>query len=184
MHVIASFSAIILQALKETLSAVVEITPEQQKTESSIATSNICDESSRVIMSSFEFMFGEHSASLHVLLPEAMVAALLPVFKGIDRKEDPQQDEMWADTIRASVTDVSVDLATTVGRASMTLGELICLRPGDIIDIENPSVATMHAEDIALLEGRFGVHAGHNAVEATKWLSEDIQQTKKDGTHG
>ena len=82
------------------------------------------------------------------------------------------------------LADVAVNLSTNVGYADMTLRDLISLEPGDIIDINNPSVATILVQDVALLEGRFGVHAGQNAVETTRWLHPDQNDIKRDGTHG
>ena len=52
----------------------------------------------------------------------------------------------------------------------MTLGDLVNLTPGDVIGIDTPRVATVFAHGVPLIEGRFGVQAGRNAVEAVAWL--------------
>ncbi len=184
LRVTHAYSNIILATLKNVWEPIQAIDPEQLKTESSISLLNIADDTDPVIKSTFDFSFEEHAGTLHLLLPNAMVETLLPLFRGSDRKEDPAQDEMWADTIRTSLTDIGVSLSTNVGHASMTLGELICLEPGDIINIDSPRIATIFAQNVPLLEGRFGVHGGRNAVEATEWLGADPKKPKRDGTHG
>ncbi len=184
LRVTHAYSDIVLATLKEIWEPIQAINPEQVKTESSISLLNIADDTDPVIKSTFDFSFQEHDGTLHLLLPNAMVETLLPLFKGTDRKENPAQDEMWADTIRTALTDIGVSLSTSVGHASMTLGELISLEPGDVISIDNPRIATIFAQNVPLLEGRFGVHGGRNSVEATQWLGTDLKKPKRDGTHG
>lgn len=184
LRVISAYSKIFLKTLKETWESIQTIDPVQQKMESSIQLVDIADDTHSTIKCTFELSFDDHSGALHMLLPFAMVKGLMPVFTDTDRKEDPQQDEEWAELIRTGLADVAVNLSTNVGYADMTLRDLISLEPGDIIDINNPSVATILVQDVALLEGRFGVHAGQNAVETTRWLHPDQNDIKRDGTHG
>ena len=69
---------------------------------------------------------------------------------------------------------VVVQLTTNVGQSELTLGELINLMPGDVIEIDNPQKATVLAQCVPLIAGRLGVHQGRNAVETIEWL--DPQQ--------
>jgi len=184
LRVIHAYSDIVLATLKEMWQPFQEINPEQVKTESSISLLNIADETDEIINSTFDFSFEEQGGALHILLPNAMVDKLLPRFKGINKQEDPAQDEIWAETIRTSLMGTSVNLASRVGNATITLGELICLEPGDVINIDSPRTATIAAQNVPLLEGRFGVHGGRNAVEATRWLGADPNKRKRNGTNG
>lgn len=183
-RVIQAYANIILDTLQEIWEPILAIKPERLKTESSIRQLTIADETDQVIRSSFNLSFEEHDGTLHLLLPIAMVEPLVPLFKGTDRKADPAQDDMWADSIRAGLMNIKVRLSGNVGHASMTLGELICLEPGHIINIDTPRVATLYAQGVPLLEGRFGVHGGRNAVEASRWLGAEISNLKRNGTHG
>lgn len=183
-RVIHAYTNIILDTLQEIWEPILALKPERSKTESGINLLNIADETDQVIRSSFDFSFAEHCGTFHLLLPNAMVETLLPLFKGTDRKADQAQDDMWADAIRTGLLDIKVRLSSNVGHARMTLGELICLEPGHIIGIDSPRFATLFAQNVPLLEGRFGVHGGRNAVEASRWLGAEITQSKRNGTHG
>ncbi len=184
LRVTYAFSNLVLETLKEVWEPVRSIEPEQTKTESSVGSLNIAGETGPVIKSVFEFSFEEHEGSLHLLLPNAMVEPLLPLFKGTDRKVDTVQDEMWQETISTSLAGIDVNLSTNVGHATMTLGELICIEPGDIVSIDSPRIATIFAQKVPLLKGRFGVHLGRNAVEAMQWFNADSVKSTRDGTHG
>lgn len=184
LRVIHAYTNIVLETFKKVWEPVLAINPDRLKTESSISLVNIADETDEVIKSTFDFSFEEHDGSFDILLPHAMVDTLLPLLRGIDRKEDKAQDDMWADTIRSSLEETKVSLSTHVGQARMTLGELICLEPGHIIDIESPRIATILAQNVPLLEGRFGLHGGRNAVEASHWFGTDMTKQKRNGTNG
>ncbi len=64
-----------------------------------------------------------------------------------------------------------MNISSGVGRAEMTLGQVADLVPGDIVHIGNPRKGTLSASDVPVLEGRFGVHDGRYAIEATSWLN-------------
>ena len=184
MRVVRTYSDIVLSSLKETWEPIQLIEPEQQRTEASTSLLTIADETDSIVQSTFDYSFSENDGTLDLLMPTAMLETLLPVFKGDNREPNPTQDKHWEETFREVLTDITVDLSTTVGEASMTLSELICLEPGDIINIDNPTRATVLAQNVRLLEGRFGVHGGKNAVEASHWLAAETNHTVKDGTNG
>ena len=184
MRVVHAYADIVLTSLRETWEPIQLIEPEQQKTESSTSLLTIADETDSIVQSIFDFSFAEHDGTLEFLMPSVMLETLLPIFKGDNREPNPARDKYWEETFRDVVTDVTVDLSTTIGQATMTLSELICLEPGDIINIENPTKATVHAQNVRLIEGRFGVHGGKNAIEASHWFADDTQHTVKGDTHG
>ena len=59
----------------------------------------------------------------------------------------------------------------------MTLGAIADLKPGDVISISNPQKSTLYARHVPILEGRFGVHDGRHAIEATQWLEPEAGST-------
>ena len=155
-----------------------------ERIETALSLLSIADETDRVIRSSFEISFGERATGLTLLMPRKALASLMPVFKGSNATSDPDRDKAWAETIRSSLPDVSVDLSTRVGEATLSLGQLITLAPGDIINIDSPIAATILANDVRLLGGRFGVCAGRNAVAATHWISGGQASGNKETLNG
>lgn len=132
-----------------------------------------------VIASEFELTIGEKTQVFHILWPTTTVASLLPIFEGQKRDRDAAQDARWAASLEARVTESIVNISSSVGKTEMTLREVAELVPGDIINITNPQKSTVSARDVPILEGRFGVHDGRHAVEATQWLESDIGSEQK-----
>jgi flagellar motor switch protein FliM len=99
-----------------------------------------------------------------------MVASLLPAFDGRRRDRDIATDARWEKAIRRRLADTPVKVTTRVGQARLPLAEVIALAPGDVIPIGSPRFATVLANDVPLIRGRFGIFDGRNAVEADEWL--------------
>lgn len=129
------------------------------------------DSSDPVIVASFDICFLNREDSFRIVWPTAMLAPLLPVFEGQKRERDPAQDALWERSLRTRLTDSVVGICSHVGNSEMTLRAVAELQPGDIIDIEDPQASTVFVKDVAVLAGRFGVHEGKYAVEATHWLT-------------
>ena len=127
-----------------------------------------------VIAAEFELTVDGKAKTFHVIWPLATVNSLLPVFAGQKRERDAAQDARWNKALRQRVVDSVVRISSSVGKAQMTLGEVADLKPGDIINIENPQKSTVFASRVPILEGRFGVHGGRHAIEAMQWLEPEV----------
>lgn len=124
-----------------------------------------------VICSRFEARFADGEGSFSVIWPLEMIASLLPVFEGRKRDRNAAADGRWQKSLRARLPEALVTLEVTVGHVQKQLGELTGLKSGDIIDIDNPQLAEVLAGKLALINGRYGVLAGRNAIEMTGWTA-------------
>jgi len=129
------------------------------------------DASDRVIWADFEISFLNQQQTFQVVWPVSMLAPVLPVFEGQKRERDPVQDALWERSLRARLSDSVVGISSRVGNSEMTLGAVAELAPGDVIDIDNPRISTLFVKQVPVLQGRFGVHDGKYAIEATNWLA-------------
>lgn len=173
MRVAGNFCELVLEALKDVWQSVQEIEPVITRMEQSVHLLDIADDADFVVRCGFDFSFAEQDTAMHLLLPSEMIAESLPYLKGIDREENPAKDLQWREFIQDGLKDIDVNITATVGDRTMTLGDLICLQPGDVISIENPRAATLRARGVPLLAAHFGVLAGRNAIEARTWLNDE-----------
>ena len=160
----------LLGALARIWQSFVSIEPQRQLIHLSTDIVEVIDTVDEVISCDFEIVFLEQRYTFQIVWPRRMVASLLPVFEGQKRDRDPAEVARWEVALgeRVKVTDVCI--SSDVGQTSMTLRAVAELAAGDIIDINNPSCSIVRAHDVPLLEGRFGIHDGRYAVEATRWL--------------
>ena len=170
------FANIILSTIKEIWASLTEISPDRIDTEVSIDVIDIVAESDPVLCTEFEVSTAEKDGVFRVLWPEEMIKPLLPAFDGQKIDRDQSDDLRWRKAISRRVVDSVVRITANVGHAQMKLGSLIDLAPGDVIDIDDPQRATLMAKDVPLIGGRFGVHRGQNAIEATDWLDGQLSK--------
>ena len=148
----------------------VSLETERQLMHLSTDIVEVVDNVDEVISCDFEIVFLEQRYAFQVIWPKRMVASLLPVFEGQKRDRDPAEVARWEAALSERVKDTCVQISSNVGQTIMTLGAVAELKPGDVVDISNPQRSIVQADDVALLEGRFGIHDGRYAVEATRWL--------------
>lgn len=160
-----------LRALKSVWSPLRELAPERVATRVGLEPPE--SPTGDVIVCDFDLALGEGGESrgaFSVAWPQVMLSPLLPALEGRRQVRDSAEDSRWERALRARIADVIVALDSNVGHAQITLGDLINLAPGDVFGIESPRVATVLAQGVPLLEGRFGVQSGRNAIEAVGWL--------------
>ena len=164
------FSESVLSTLTEIWAPLVQIDAEVVTTHLSSGVIERVEPSDRVIASEFSLQTGDSQQTFRVLWPLSTVASLLPVFEGQKRARDAAEDVRWQKALRACICDAVVNIASDVGHTRMSLRAVANLVPGDIIGINNPQKSTVAAGSVPILAGRFGVHDGRYAIEATQWL--------------
>ncbi len=167
------FSREVLSVLRDVWLPLRELGVERTSTQVGLELVESIAPGDTVIASEFEVSIGEESvqrAAFSIVWNATTVAPLRAALEGKPRDRNVAEDQRWEKALRRRFADVVVDLSSNVGHARMNLGDLVKLAPGDVIGIDTPRVATVLAHGIPLLEGRFGVQAGRNAVEAVAWL--------------
>ena len=172
--VVQKFTQQLLASLAETWNKLSPIEPEQQSLNLSTDPIEGIEKSTKAISCSFDMTINDSDRSFRLLWPLPTVKTLIPAFRDQKRDADPVQDAHWKAVISEKVTDSVVPISSEVGRRQMSLRDVAELEVGDIVDIEDPRKSILFARGVPVLEGQFGVHAGHHAIEATRWLDESI----------
>lgn len=171
MNVVSLFCEDVIKGIQETWQGLAALAPEKTGVHQSTDIVEIIENSQAVIVSEYDIHFEAEQYYFHIVWPTSTLASLLPVLEGQKRDRDPVEDARWEQVIRACVPNAIVGVSSHVGNACMSLREVASLDVGDVIEIDNPRAGTVFADRVPVLEGRFGVHDGCYAIEATRWLS-------------
>ena len=166
------FSNAILSMLQDVWESFVELAPETAGLEVGMDLVDIAADTDRVVSIDFDMSFATAKGRFQLLFPVNMLKPLLPIFEGQKGDRDAAEDARWERCLRAHLPDATVRLTGCVGKVRLPLKHLQGLEPGDIVTIDDPSIATVVAGDVPVVHGRFGVHAGKNAVEAERWATQ------------
>jgi flagellar motor switch protein FliM len=156
--------------LKDAWSSVLDITVEFQSAETNPQFANIVSPSEVVVVSSFGIELEGNSGELHISIPYSALEPLREVLDAGAQGERSQNDGRWAVALREEIEECDVDLTTVFGRGSMSLADLINLRPGDVVPCDFQGGVTVYAEDVPILRGGFGVSRGQMAVQVNERL--------------
>lgn len=177
INVAKLFADALLTTLVESWKPFIEVEAEKTATHQGTDVVDSVEASDSIVACEFSIDIAGAEQPFFLILPVLTIAPLVPVFEGQKRERDQVEDARWERALRAKITDSIINISSTIGRRRMTLGQVADLEPGAIFEIDSPQRSTVYASNVAILEGRFGVHDGRYAIEANKWLEPQSDAT-------
>ena len=160
--------------MREAWSHVAAIELEYLQSEINPHFANIVSPSEIVVVTSFHIELDGSGGNLHIALPYAMIEPLREVLDAGMASDRMEKDERWMQSLREEMEDAELEITTLLGRSSLTLAELVNLRPGDVVPCDFNGKVTLIAEDVPAFRGSFGISHGHQAVK----IEERIRRAK------
>jgi len=151
--------------LKEAWAGVTPIDIEYLHSEINPSFANIVSATEIVVITSFHVELDGGGGDVHVTLPYSMIEPIRHLLDAGLQNDRVQSDERWAQTLKEEIDDAEVELSTVLGRGSLSLGELINLKPGDVIPCDFTGKVTVLAEQVPVFRGSFGTSRGQQAVK-------------------
>ena len=151
--------------LREAWSHVAAIEIEYLQSEINPHFANIVSPSEIVVLSSFHIELEGGGGDLHVTMPYAMIEPLRDVLDAGVQSDRAEHDERWLHALRDEINDAEIDMSTQLGHTSLTLAEVINLKPGDVIPCDFAGKVTLLAETVPVFRGAFGISRGQQAVK-------------------
>lgn len=151
--------------MKEAWSHVAPIDIQYQSSEMNPHFANIVSPTEIVVVSSFRIELDGGGGDLHITLPYSMIEPLRDVLDSGVQSDRVEHDERWHVTLREEIEEAEVEMRTVLGRSQISVGQLLNLKPGDMLPCDFAGQATVYAEDVPLFRGGFGVSRGQQAVK-------------------
>lgn len=160
--------------LVEAWSAVMPLDFEYINSEVNPHFANIVSPTEIVIVSRFKIELEGGGGHLHVTLPYSMIEPIREQLDAGIQSDRVERDERWTATLRQQIQEAPVALDSDLASASITLRQLLTLKPGDVIPINMPRTVDLCADSLPLFRGTFGVSNGSNAVRITEVIRRGI----------
>lgn len=129
---------------------------------------NIVSPSEIVVDTCFKVDLDGCGGTLHVTMPYAMIEPIREQLDSGMQSDRMEQDEMWNRTLREEIEDAEVELIPVLGSATLTVGRLVDLKPGDVIPCDFDGEVTLCAEGVPVLRGGYGLSRGRQAVKVSQ----------------
>ncbi len=156
---------------------VYDISFEYIRSEMNSQFANIATPSEIVVSTTFSLEFGGTAADMHICFPYSMVEPIRDLLYSAMQSDQLSTDQRWILMLRKQLKDAEVEIAATLATASISLGEILKLKSGDIIPISIPEKLIACVDDIPLLECTYGQQGGQYALKVEKFITPDVDET-------
>lgn len=151
--------------VKEAWSHIFDIDIEFLNSEINPHFANIVSPTEIVVITTFHVELDGGGGDLHITMPYSMIEPLRELLDAGVQSDRVEHDERWMQSLKEEIEDADVELSAWLGTARITLGELLDLKPGDIIQTDFNGKATLLAEDVPIFKGAFGQSRGQQALK-------------------
>jgi flagellar motor switch protein FliM len=157
--------------LKEAWSHVQRLDVEYINSEINPHFANIVSPTEIVVVTSFHVELDGGGGDIHITMPYAMVEPLRELLDAGVASDRVEHDERWVSALKEEIEDADVELTTLLGRAKVTMRQLMEMKVGDVLPCDFTGRATILAEDVPIFRGTFGVSNGQQAVQIEDRIS-------------
>lgn len=158
----------VLKDLKEAWAMVADLEFEYLNSEMNPQFANIVSPTEVVVINSFHVELEGGSGDIHLTMPYAMIEPLRELLAAGMQSDRKEQDDRWPASLRNEVKSATVELEATLAETELTLGDLMDLKPGDIIPIDLPRTVLARVDGVPVFAGQFGVSRGNNALKVVE----------------
>ena len=151
--------------LHEAWAHIAPIEVEYLQSEINPHFANIVSPSEIVVITSFHVELDGGGGELHVTMPYAMIEPLREVLDSGMASDRVEKDDRWIVCLREEIEDAEVEVSTHLGQTTVTLGDLLNLKAGDILNCDFTGKVLVRVEEVPMFRGTFGVSRGHQAIK-------------------
>ncbi len=160
---------------------VYPLTFEYVRSEMNSQFANIATPSEIVVSNTFSLEFGGSQAEMHVCLPYSMVEPIREMLYSTMQSDHLTQDKRWVHTMGRQLQAAEVKLVAKLGSATITLGDIVNMKPGDVIPLDVREFIQAEVDEVGVLEGRYGVQNGRYAFKVERFLSQQDAEPVQQG---
>ncbi|MEQ1875896.1 MAG: flagellar motor switch protein FliM [Bdellovibrionia bacterium] len=126
-----------------------------------------------VIATTFDVELENTNGTITFVIPYATIEPIKQkLSSGFQVETDQTDKKLWTSIIRDQLMDTDVNMHVNLGGTEITLNELMELKPGDVIHLDQDATGEfdIHIEDVKKFKGYYGVNHGNVAVQVTRQI--------------
>lgn len=153
--------------LKNAWQALLPIEPELVQTEINPDFAHLLNPSEPLMLNTFDISLNGSEGKFQLAIPHTMIEPFRDRLISTYRSDATEISGAWTPVIMEEMKSATVRARSVLGRAQLTVREILDLCPGDVIALDVPEKITLYAEDIPIFKGDFGAYNGKNAIKIT-----------------
>jgi flagellar motor switch protein FliM len=102
-----------------------------------------------------------------------MVEPIRDVLYSTMHSEQASSDKRWTGTLTRQLQTAEVELVARLGSTSVTFGDIVNMKVGDIIPISIDSRMPVAVNGVPVVECRYGIRNGQYALKIERFCAEE-----------
>jgi flagellar motor switch protein FliM len=151
---------------------VYDISFEYIRSEMNSQFANIATPSEVVISTTFTLEFGGTAADMYLCFPYSMLEPIRDLLYSAMQSDQLSTDQHWILMLRKQLKGAEVEIVATLGTATITLGEILKLKAGDIIPLDISEKIVASVDDIPVVECTYGQQGGQYALKINRFITQ------------
>ena len=127
-----------------------------------------------IIAQTFEVEFESASGTIMVVVPYSTIEPIKQKLASNYQTDNEMADSIWTNSINSHLKEAQTEISIELGKAEMTIGDLMTLEKGDVIPLNQEVSGNVNVmvEGVKKMECLIGTHKGNRAVQITKVVKE------------
>lgn len=124
-----------------------------------------------VIASTFDVELENANGTITIVIPYATIEPIKQKLQsGFQIESDQTDKKLWTSHIREQLLSTDMDLEVYLGESEISLGDLMNLKVGDVIPLDQDSTGEfdIQVEGVKKFKGYMGIHHGSVAMQVTR----------------
>ncbi len=126
---------------------------------------NIVSPTEVVVVSTFKMGLEGGGGEFHVVMPYSMLEPIRELLDAGTQSDQDSVDLRWSRSLKEEMKQAPVKIDSSMMYTRLSLGDVLNLKPGDVIPVEQPDLITVRAAGTPIFRGRLGISNGKNAVQ-------------------
>jgi flagellar motor switch protein FliM len=156
--------------LRDAWSPVADIELEYVQSEINPQFAPIESPAEPVLVSAHRIELAGGGGDLHITMPYSMIEPLREALDTGPAAARVERDPRWSGALREELEEAQVELRMLLGNTSLTLADLLNLKPDDILPCDFNGKVTLCAQDLPVFRGSFGLSRGQQAMKIEERL--------------
>ncbi len=171
LQIIQKVVGLALEDLENAWASVEKIDASFVRTEINPQFVGIVPPTDIVIASTFDVELENANGTITLVIPYSTIEPIKQkLSSGFQVESDQTDKKMWTKIIRSQLFETNVNVKVNLGESEITLNELMSLKVGDVIPLDQDSQGEfdVEIENVPKFKAFYGIHHGTVAVQVTR----------------
>ena len=155
-RIIQKLLKMVFEDYKEAWAPVMDVEFEYLDSDVNPAMANIVSPSEMLVVNQFHIDLDGGGGDMHIAFPYSMIEPIRELLDAGVQSDKGDTDVRWNKALREEVMDVQVDMRVKMLDLVLSLGQVMDLKAGDVLNVEMPENLLVYIEDLPSYHAKLG----------------------------